>query len=464
MRSRSSIALVLVTSIACSEDAPNGPAPVEATSAPALALPPEGDASGAPSAPASAASGSEGDATSDVGNAGSGTNPPATEGPNSETGGNGGNASALPANRGGEAATSNGGETSESGGALSDPSALPTASAGAGTGGASTGGAAVGGAGTGGSTGGANAGGTTGSLGETPVERHGQLRVSGNRLHDQTDQPVTLRGQGFGWDNWWPQYYNADVVNWLGDDWCVDIVRPAMGIEPEGAYLENPDASEARIRAVVDAAIDRGLYVIIDWHAHDEHRAEAIEFFSAMAATYAGRPHVIYEVFNEPEGETWPEVKAYAEAVIAAIREHDTENLVIVGSPEWDQRIDLAAADPITSDQNVVYSVHFYASTHDQWLRERTSEALASGIPVLVSESSGSEAAGTGANDYTEWQAWFDFMDENGISWINYSVSDKEGETISVLEPGAPASGGWDASQLTETGEYIRDVFRSYCD
>jgi len=306
---------------------------------------------------------------------------------------------------------------------------------------------------------------TKGVPGATPVERHGQLQVAMGRLSNARGQAVTLRGQGFGWDNWWPQYYNADVVRWLSEDWCVDMVRPAMGIEPGGAYLQNPAASKARIKAVVDAAITEGIYVIIDWHAHDLHESEAVPFFSEMAETYGDQPHVLYEVFNEPEqDETWPQVKAYAETVIAAIREHDPDNIVIVGSPEWDQRIDLVAADPITSDSNVVYSVHFYAGTHGGWLRDRASSVIDAGIPLIVSESSGSEASGLGANNYTEWQAWFDLMEQKQISWINYSVSDKAGETISVLEPGAPASGGWDASHLTETGEYIRGVFLGHCD
>jgi endoglucanase len=298
----------------------------------------------------------------------------------------------------------------------------------------------------------------------TPVAKHGQLKVEGSKVLGADGQPVTLRGQGFGWDNWWPQYYNADVVNWLRDDWCVDMVRPAMGIEPDGAYLANQAASRGRIAAVVEAAIAKGVYVIVDWHAHDLHQDEAVAFFSDMAKSYGDKPNVIYEVYNEPDEETWPEVKAYAEAVGAAIREHDPDNLIIVGTPEWDQRIDLAAAEPITSLSNVVYAVHFYAATHGAWLRDRTAEAIAAGMPVIVSESSGSEASGMGPNNYEEWQAWFDFMDQNAISWIDYSVSDKAGETISVLESGAPASGSWDASQLTETGEYIRDVFRSHCE
>lgn len=306
---------------------------------------------------------------------------------------------------------------------------------------------------------------TTAGASASPIDRYGQLQVVAGRLSDSTGAPVTLRGQGFGWDNWWPQYYNADVVAWLRDDWCVDVVRPAMGIEPEGGYLENSAASKARIQSVVEAAIAKEIYVIIDWHAHDMHESEAVAFFSEMAQAYGDKPNVIYEVFNEPDdNETWSDVKTYAETVIAAIRQYDPDNIVIVGSPEWDQRIDLVAADPITSDTNVVYSLHFYAATHGQWLRDRANTVALAGIPLIVSESSGSDAAGQGTNDYTEWQAWFDLMEQQQISWVHYSVSDKAGETISVLEPGAAAQGGWDATQLTETGEYVRDLLRSHCD
>jgi len=297
----------------------------------------------------------------------------------------------------------------------------------------------------------------------TPVMRHGQLSVKGAQLLNASGQPTALHGQAFGWDNWWPQYYNASVVDWLWKDWCVDIVRPAMGIEPDGAYLKNPAASQARIEAVIQGAIQTGIYVIVDWHAHDLHQAEAVDFFSKMAAKYGDKPNVIYEIFNEPEkDETWPQVKEYATAVIQAIREHDPDNVVIVGSPEWDQRIDTVAADPLLGQTNVMYSVHFYADTHGDWLRQRTKAAIDKGIPVFVSESGGSDASGQGQNNYTEWKAWGDFMEENHISWLNWSVSDKV-ETCAILQPGANASGNWTAAELTDSGKHVRNVLRSYC-
>lgn len=301
------------------------------------------------------------------------------------------------------------------------------------------------------------------ATGPSPVERYGQLRVDGGKLLSEDGDVAMLRGQAIGWDNWWPQYHNADVVAWLRSDWCADVVRPAMGIEPEGAYLENPDVSKGRMTTVIDAAIENGMYVIIDWHAHDIHQSEAIAFFSEMAEAYGDSPNVIYEVFNEPETEeTWPDVKAYAEAVIAAIRVHDPDNIVIVGTPEWDQRIDLVIPDPITSDPNILYALHFYAGTHGEWLRTRAQTALDAGIPIIVSESGGSEADGSGGNDYDEWAKWFTFMEDRQISWVNWSISDKAGETVSLLEPGAPASGAWTEDDLTPTGVHIRSLLRGY--
>jgi aryl-phospho-beta-D-glucosidase BglC (GH1 family) len=298
----------------------------------------------------------------------------------------------------------------------------------------------------------------------TPVARHGQLRVQGAELLDTSGKPAVLRGLSLGWDNWWPQYYNANVVHWLWEDWCVDIVRLAMGVEPDNAYLQSPAASKARIEAALEGALQTGVYVIIDWHAHHLHPAEAVAFFSEMAAKYGDKPNVIYELFNEPEKDsTWPQVKQYATAVIKAIREHDPDNVILVGSPEWDQRIDSVAADPLRGQTNVMYSVHFYADTHRDWLRKRTEAAIAKGIPVFVSESGGSNAAGQGENDYTEWKAWIDFMDGHHISWLDWSVTDKPGETCSLLQPGANAAGNWTAAELTDSGTHVRNVLRSYC-
>ena len=47
---------------------------------------------------------------------------------------------------------------------------------------------------------------------KTPIEKYGQLSVSGRYMKDKNGNDIVLHGQGFGWSTWWPQYWNANVV------------------------------------------------------------------------------------------------------------------------------------------------------------------------------------------------------------------------------------------------------------
>jgi endoglucanase len=304
---------------------------------------------------------------------------------------------------------------------------------------------------------------TAGQPAGTPVAFHGKLSVSANRIVDQAGRPVQLRGMSFGWSNWWGQYWTAKAVSWLVDDWKVQIVRAAMGIEPQGAYLSNPDTERNKVITVVDEAIRRGIYVIIDWHDHNapSNINESRAFFSDMAARYGAQPNVIYEIFNEPEGETWSQIKAYAADIVSTIRAKDPDNLIIVGTPNWSQDVNEAAASPLAG-ANIAYTLHFYAATHKQWLRDRASEALSAGVALFVTEWGVCEASGTGYLDRTETDAWLKFMDTNLLSWANWDIADKAGETCSALLPNSSPTGGWPESSLTEAGKLVRGKLRAY--
>ncbi len=295
-----------------------------------------------------------------------------------------------------------------------------------------------------------------------PVKQHGALKVTGTQLVDKNNNPLVLRGMRFGWHNLWPRVYNAGAVKWLKDDWKCNVVRASMGIElNDSGYLKSPDFAAGKVKTVVDAAIREGVYVIIDWHDHNIHLDEAKKFFSEMASRYGKNPHVIYEIFNEPDYETWPQVKAYSEEVIKTIRAIDPDNIILVGSPKWDQDIHLPAADPIKGYDNLMYTVHFYAATHKKWLRDRTDEAIKKGLPIFISECAGMEATGDGPLNYEEWQAWIDWMEANKLSWIFWSVSDKD-ETCSVLKKSAASNGNWKESDLKEYGVKAREYLRRY--
>ena len=294
-----------------------------------------------------------------------------------------------------------------------------------------------------------------------PVKQNGKLRVNGTQLVNEQGQPVVLRGMSFGWHNWWPRFYNAGAVQWLHQDWKCSVIRAAMGVEPDEGYINKPEWSKEKVKAVVDAALSEGIYVIIDWHSHNIKLEEAKSFFTEMAKTYGEKPNVIYEIFNEPDKETWPEVKAYSVELINTIRAIDPDNVILVGSPHWDQDIHLAADDPIKGFQNLMYTMHFYAATHKQWLRERCDYALQKSLPLFISESAGMEASGNGPLNIDEWNKWIDWAEQKKISWITWSVADKD-ETCSVLLPSASSDGKWKDSDLKESGIKTRELLRKY--
>jgi endoglucanase len=294
-----------------------------------------------------------------------------------------------------------------------------------------------------------------------PVKNHGQLQVKGSQLCDDAGAPLVLRGMSFGWHNFWPRFYNPRAVAWLASDWNCSVVRAAMGVEPKGGYKDDPLGAVKKIKAVVDGAIKSGIYVIIDWHSHNINLAEAKTFFAQMAAEYGKYPNVIYELFNEPDQESWDDVKSYATEVIQVIRKLDPDNIILVGNPHWDQDIHLVADDPLAGFDNIMYTVHYYAATHKQELRDRCNYALQKGIPIFISESAGMEATGDGPLNEAEWHKWIDWADQNKISWITWSVSDKN-ETCSVLYPKARSNGNWRDKDLKESGKKTRALLKQY--
>jgi endoglucanase len=302
---------------------------------------------------------------------------------------------------------------------------------------------------------------------QTPVERFGALRVSGNKILDKNNQPVSLAGPSLFWSNagWGGErFYNAGAVGYVKTDWNATIVRAAMGVEDAGGYLQDQAREKQKVRAVVDAAIAAGLYVIIDWHSHhaETYRSQAVAFFTEMAQLYGTKPNVIFEIYNEPLQVSWSStIKPYAEAVIGAIRGTGSTNLVVVGTPTWSQRVDEAANDPITRYTNIAYTLHFYAATHKQSLRDIASVALSKNIALFVTEWGTVDASGGGSVDQTSTNEWMNFLKQHQISHLNWSLNDKA-EAASALKPGVSATGGWTATDYTASGTLVRNIVRGW--
>lgn len=293
------------------------------------------------------------------------------------------------------------------------------------------------------------------------VDYHGQLKVQNGRILNKHNQPPQLRGISMSWSIWQGQkYYNPEVINWLNRDFKASVIRLAMGIEPEGGYLKNPLKQKQLITNTADAAIAKGMYVLIDWHDHhaNQNQEESLVFFTEMAKRYSGKKNIIYEIFNEPTRIEWKIIKDYSITLIRAIRKYDKQNLIIVGSPAWDQDVDVVAKSPIKGFENIAYSFHFYASdpNHQENLMKKADLAIAAGLPLFVTEWGVGEADGNGVFDLGKTNRWLQWMEKNKLSWANWNITDKK-ETTALLNKGASIEGKWTDEQLTPAGKYIRE-------
>ncbi len=288
------------------------------------------------------------------------------------------------------------------------------------------------------------------------------LSVRGGKLVDSAGESVVLHGVSMGWHSSWPRFYNPEAVREVADVWGADVVRAAIGVHPrEKGYMADPAGSWKCLEAVVEGAVERGIYVIVDWHSHAIETEAAVEFFRKVAARWGDKPNVIYEIFNEPVNDSWEQVKEYSVRVIEAIRQTDPDNIILVGSPHWCQDIHLVAADPIAGYDNLMYTMHFYAATHKDELRTRTEDAIKSGLPVFVSECAAMEATGDGPLDYESWGKWEKMMADHDTSWVTWSLSEKD-ESCSMIRDGAvPATGHWTDGDLKEWGKFVRNRLQS---
>ena len=301
----------------------------------------------------------------------------------------------------------------------------------------------------------------------TPYGQHGALHVENGKLTDADGNIVQLYGMSTHGIAWFPQYINYDSFRTLRDDWNTNCIRLAMYTAEYGGYCAGGDKEQLKqlVRDGVSYATELGMYVIVDWHIlsdcdPNQNKDEAIAFFREMSEAFADNDNVLYEICNEPNsGTSWDSIKSYAEEVIPVIREQKPDAVILVGTPTWSQEIDKAAASPLTFD-NVMYTLHFYAGTHKDDLRNRLETCAQNNLPVFVSEFGMCDASGNGANDFDSTTKWLDLLNKYQISFCCWNLANKD-ESSSVFKAASTALFDWTDEDFNESGRWIRDYFRS---
>lgn len=313
------------------------------------------------------------------------------------------------------------------------------------------------------------------------------MEVEGTmQICNEAGEPVQLRGMSTHGLQWFPQIINNNAFAALKNDWGSNVIRLAFYVN-EGGYIEDPSVKDLLIEGI-ELAIANDMYAIVDWHIHapgdptDPVYSGALEFFDEISDLYPNNEHIIYELANEPnpnepgvsnDSAGWEKVKTFCDPIVQMLRDKGNENLIIVGSPNWSQRPDLAIDNPI-EDDNTCYSFHFYAGTHPNYvdmddpgnIMGNVQKALDNGLAVFASEWGTSKSDGTGGVFFDKADDWIEFMNTRNISWINWSLTNKDETSAAFypyvmglvdateLDPGEDQL--WTVNELSFSGEYIR--------
>ncbi|MEM4713398.1 MAG: cellulase family glycosylhydrolase [Candidatus Bathyarchaeia archaeon] len=244
------------------------------------------------------------------------------------------------------------------------------------------------------------------------------LHIEGRYIKNSFNKTVTLRGVNkveFADDPdgiWMGNTYWSDVNVAAELDamksWGINVIRCHMSVEtwkynigpnsghPSSPYCALP-AREAIKRLVVMAA-ERGIYVILDgytvksyWSGGSQdplpyppyqtstraseviaNEAEFIEWWTSIAQEFKAYPNVLFELWNEPNGDETAKAswKNVAQQCINAIRNLEAQQIIIFqwGYGVWaglasgdgegvEWILDFNLTDPLG---NILYSTHIY--------------------------------------------------------------------------------------------------------
>ena len=288
---------------------------------------------------------------------------------------------------------------------------------------------------------------------------NGQLKVRAANLRDGNGSKVVLHGVSLHGVTWFSGFVSEDIFRQVSDEWDANLIRiPVYTTE----YISDHDKSMALIRRGIDAAIAADMYVILDWHILEDsdpntNATYAHELFETISAEYAGCPNIIYEICNEPNGETtWSQIRDYAYKTIPVIRANSPDAVILIGTPNYCKNLISAARNSIKYD-NIMYSLHFYAATHKDDLRREYVSAREMGLPIFVSECGLSESSGTGNLDFESAASWFSLLEEYDTSYAIWSLSDKN-ESSALFMPSYDPGHPFNEADYSKAGHWVRDL------
>ena len=290
------------------------------------------------------------------------------------------------------------------------------------------------------------------------IKSHGKLKVKGTDLVDKDGKKIQLRGMSSHGLLWYPEYTNYASI-YETKKHGANIFRIAMYADDiNGGYVQQPELSWKLTQAAIENTLAADMYAIIDWHVLNEHNPlkdveKAKEFFKKVSTCYGKQEGIIYEICNEPNGDTtWKDIVEYANQVIPVIRANDKDALILVGTPDYSYSITQVNKNDLKYD-NLMYSYHFYAGQYDDSYKNIIKDCRNVGIPVFVSEWGINEEQG-GDEALKQARSFANYLNKEGISFAAWSLCNKS-ETFSTIKPECKTYSNWTDNDLTEIGQIL---------
>lgn len=106
-----------------------------------------------------------------------------------------------------------------------------------------------------------------------------------------------------------------------------------------------------------------------------------------------------------------------------------------------------------------MFALHFYAATHTDSLRNTMVSAVEAGLPIFVSEYGICDASGNGAIDEYQADQWVSVIDEYGISYVAWNLSNKD-ETSAILSDNRSKVSCFSENDLSSSGQWLYHMLR----
>lgn len=241
---------------------------------------------------------------------------------------------------------------------------------------------------------------------EPPVVRYAfsGYQVTGNTIYNiSSGEPHLFRGVDSPSMAWQVKcdHCTLDQFQIMSRDWKANVVRLSVNqsfwLTSSARYNAGYAPELARVIAAIEQA---GMDVILDNHGSGSPYmadADSVVFWKEVATAYRDDPHVLFELFNEPNKISWdvwlnggiapsgPPVRGMQE-LYNTVRSTGATNLVVIGGLNWAYDLSGVPSHRVEGN-NIVYNTHPYDYPGKQpadW--DRAFGALAKTDPVIATE------------------------------------------------------------------------------